>query len=361
MKIITMVFALCLAAAAHAGAAYTNSAFGYRLQCPEGWQTTADAAAAAVMMALPAGPMKAKLSAAERPAAVTPEICEKLRQKDEAALTAKGTTFKRIPCGNDTNRWATAYRAASGAAQIAVTSLFSYPRGDKHVWIKMQVVAPFTAAKEAGRQMRALVAGFAADAPAVQAAAPAAPVNMTGKSGAAEAILLDETGSLAKVTFDPAPLEVELPRYQNEVFQPVVAMEARLAKLFDDVQVRSERGDLTATGKIAMFREIVQRYKRMIEPLEASVPSQQDLATAHAGVVQFYRERAGIYDRIVESTAANDSNGTVKAAQELAHHDFQNTQAYQQLTTLAQKAAAGPAPEATVAQADGPPPVAPQN
>lgn len=354
MKLITMMFALCLAATGYAGTAYQNTTFGYRLACPDGWQTSADAAAAAVVLGLPQGPMKAKLSAAERPAAVTPEICEKLRLKDEAALAAKGTAFKRIPFGQDGSRWATAYRAASGTAQIAVTSLFSYPRGDKHVWIRLHLVAPFTAAKEAGKQMRALVAGFAAEPPV------AAPVNVVGTSGAAESILLDETGALAKVSFEPAPLEVELPKYQNEVFQPVVAMEARLAKLFDDVQVRAERGDLTGTGKIAMFREIVQRYKRMIEPLEASVPTQQDLAAAHAGVVGFYRERANIYDRIVESTAANDSNGTVKAAQELAHHDFQNTQAYQQLTQLAQKAAAAPQGE-QVAANDGPPPVAPQN
>ena len=375
MKLVVMMCALVLAAAAHAGPAYTNTAFGYRLACPDGWETRADGAAAAVMLGLPQGPMKAKLTAAERPAAVTARISAQLRQRDEARLTQAGTPFKRIPCGTEPGKlWACAYRNAAGAAQIAVTALFSYPRGGKHVWIRLQLVAPFTAAKEAGRQMRALVAGFAAEsagtnatvaATAAASGAPLAPVaevagavaqvpaqvNVVGKAGGAEAILLDETGALARVTFEPGPIDAELVRYQNDVFQPVVAMEARLAKLFDDVPVRAERNELSASGKIAMFREIVGRYKKMIEPLEGSVPTQPELAQAHSGVVQFYRERAGIYDRIVESTAKNDSAGTVKAAQELAHHDFQNTQAYQQLTTLAQKASA--------AAAATPPPVPP--
>lgn len=351
MKVFaTLVLFASLASAAMAGAAYTNTAFGYRLETPTGWVATGDAAAASVILAGDA--MRAKITTGKRPAAVTEELSDRLRQRDETALAARTARWKRVPFAAETPgpgaRWAYAYRSPQGAALITVASLFSYPHDGGHVWVRLQLQAPLAKAKEAGNHMRALLRAFAFGSAPVAAQA----VNAVGKGGPADFMLLDDTGTLSRVTFEAAPLTAELEQYQRELFQPTVAMEAKLAQLFDDVTVRAERKELTPTGKTTAFREIVGRYKKLLDPLEASVPTNADLAQAHQGVVGFYRERAGIYERIVEATASSDSAALNKAVGELSQHAFQNTQAYQQLNALLTQ----PQPP----QNDVPPPLAEQ-
>ena len=330
---IAVVLALALVAPVLA-APYVNSAFGYRMEVPAGWLARGDELAKQVL--LEHGDMLGKITAAQKPAAVDERIGDKVRLKVEASLAQRVAKFKRVkfvapaPTGMSGMSWAYAYRTPEGLAQIAVDSLFSYPQNGQHAWIKVQVVAPLTEAKVVGKEMRALIAAFSL------AAAPTAVV-VVGKSGAADAMVLDETGTLAKVAFETKTVKEELEVYHRSLFKPAVAMEKKLAQLFEDVSTRAERKELTEQGKISAFREIVGRYKSFVSQLEQTAPPSAEMAKAHQGVIVFYRERANLYEQIVEGQAKKDPAMTAKAAEALSKHDFQNTPASQQFAALAQQ------------------------